>query len=103
MWCTPRSTWAKKTRNFWQLRLPRETRNHVPKFYAALKIGLNPEKYGFTVAQNAPAATETITVDFCVDFEVLAKRGRRALRVHLGCDCDTRLEVLKRAFEKAIG
>jgi membrane-bound lytic murein transglycosylase D len=62
-----------KTRNFWQLRLPRETRNHVPKFYAALKIGLDPEKYGFTVAQKAPPATETIGVDFCVDFEVLAK------------------------------
>jgi membrane-bound lytic murein transglycosylase D len=40
-----------KTRDFWELSeknmLPRETRNYVPKFLAALIIGENPEKFGF--------------------------------------------------------
>jgi membrane-bound lytic murein transglycosylase D len=60
------------TRNFWSLRLPRETRNHVPKFYAALIVGSEPEKYGFTVTPEMPYATEQIAVDFSVDLETLA-------------------------------
>ena len=39
------------TRDFWQLaktrRLPRETRNYIPKFLAARLIAKNPTKYGF--------------------------------------------------------
>lgn len=39
------------TRDFWHLvkknLLPRETRNYVPKFIAAVIIGTDPEKYGF--------------------------------------------------------
>jgi len=61
------------TRNFWNLRLPRETRNHVPKFYAALILGTNPEAYGFTVTPELPYATEVIEVDFSVDFETLGR------------------------------
>ena len=61
------------TRNFWNLRLPRETRNHVPKFYAAMLIAQNPEKYGFTVTPELPYATEIVEVDFSVDFETLGK------------------------------
>ncbi|SMF28523.1 LysM peptidoglycan-binding domain-containing protein [Pseudobacteriovorax antillogorgiicola] len=42
-----------KTRDFWQLArgnyLPDETMNYIPKFLAALTIGSNPEKYGFTI------------------------------------------------------
>ena len=40
-----------KSRNFWDIakarRIPRETRNYVPKFIAATMIGTNFEKYGF--------------------------------------------------------
>lgn len=39
-----------QTNDFWQiseLTLPRETRNYVPKFMAALIISKNPSKYGF--------------------------------------------------------
>lgn len=43
-----------KTRNFWDLArgkyLPAETMNYIPKFLAALTIGSDPEKYGFTIA-----------------------------------------------------
>jgi membrane-bound lytic murein transglycosylase D len=64
---------SQKTRDFWSLKLPRETRNHIPKFYAALILGSDPEAHGFTVAQAAHPATETIQVDFSVDFEVLGE------------------------------
>ncbi len=36
------------------------------------------------------------------DFDVLAKRGRRALRVHLGKDVGAGLEALQRAVERAL-
>jgi membrane-bound lytic murein transglycosylase D len=39
--------------DFWTVsrRLPRETRNYVPKFNAALIIAQNPEKYGFRITE----------------------------------------------------
>jgi membrane-bound lytic murein transglycosylase D len=41
-----------KSRDYWYLvekkLLPRETRNYVPKFFASVLIGSNPEKYGLT-------------------------------------------------------
>ena len=40
------------TRDFWELAdrgvLPKETMNYIPKFMAAVIIGRNPEKFGFT-------------------------------------------------------
>lgn len=62
-----------KTRDFWQLKLPRETRNHIPKFYAALRIGSDPRKYGFGETAVPQKPTDTIVVDFSVDFEVLGE------------------------------
>jgi hypothetical protein len=37
------------------------------------------------------------------DFQVLAERGRRALRVHLGKDVDAGLKALSRAINEALG
>ncbi len=62
-----------QTRSFWKLRLPRETRNHVPKFYAAVIIGTDPEQFGFAPTHEPPPASEPLTVDFCVDFDVLGE------------------------------
>ena len=62
-----------KTRDFWQLRLPRETRNHVPKFYAALILGSDPGRHGFQTVDERFPDWETVSVDFCVDFDVLAE------------------------------
>lgn len=61
------------TRDFWQLKLPRETRNHIPKFYAALILGTDPEKYGFTVNHSERRTSELVKVDYTVDFEVLGE------------------------------
>lgn len=47
-----RAIMSSKSRDFWvmamQRRLPKETRNYVPKFIAAAIIGSQPEKFGFT-------------------------------------------------------
>ncbi len=47
------------------------------------------EKYGFAVLRAAQAAG---------DYEVLERRGRRVLRVHLGADPDAALAQLARAL-----
>jgi membrane-bound lytic murein transglycosylase D len=61
------------THDFWKLRLPRETRNHVPKFYAAVILGSDPERYGFRRSASVPPETEVVQVDASVDFEVLGE------------------------------
>ena len=52
------------------------------------------QRYGFGIVKAAQARG---------DFEVLAERGRRALRVHLGADVAAGLRTLGRAIEQAIG
>jgi len=51
------------------------------------------ESYGFSVVKAVQARG---------DFEVLASRGRRVLRVHLGPDLGSGLETLKRAFDAVL-
>ena len=51
------------------------------------------QKYTFGVVKAAEARG---------DFEVLAERGRRVLRLHLGADIATGLATLKAAVEEAL-
>jgi transaldolase/glucose-6-phosphate isomerase len=51
------------------------------------------QRYGFSVVKAAQARG---------DFEVLAERGRRALRVHLGADVDGGLRALGNAIDQAL-
>jgi membrane-bound lytic murein transglycosylase D len=58
---------------FWDLpRLPRQTRNYVPTFIAAVHIAKNPEKYGFYIEPEDPVTYDTVTVTECVDLNVVA-------------------------------
>ncbi|MBN2366427.1 MAG: LysM peptidoglycan-binding domain-containing protein, partial [Calditrichaeota bacterium] len=58
---------------FWDLpRLPRQTRNYVPTFIAAVHIAKNPEKYGFYVEPEEAVVYDTVTVNECVDLNVVA-------------------------------
>ena len=62
--------------NYWVMHphLPRETRNYVPTFTAVALIMLNRPEYGFDhVPPGPPLAYETVTVDECVDLDVLAE------------------------------
>jgi transaldolase/glucose-6-phosphate isomerase len=60
----------------------------------AQELPVPGQRYGFGVVKAAQARG---------DFEVLAERGRRALRVHLGADVAAGLRTLGRAVEQAIG
>jgi membrane-bound lytic murein transglycosylase D len=59
---------------FWDLpKLPKQTRNYVPTYLAAVTIASDPEKYGFTdIIPEAPFAFDTVTVDQSIDLNVIA-------------------------------
>jgi len=61
------------TSDFWSLNLPRETREYVPQFMAAMEIASDPERYGFTVPENSPWSVDAITVRGPVDLKLLSK------------------------------
>jgi len=61
------------TTDYWDLQLPRETRNYVPKFFAALSIISRPEDYGFTNEASPPIAYEELTLPGPVRVEELAR------------------------------
>ncbi len=59
----------------------------------AADVAVPGQKYTFGVVKAAQARG---------DFQVLAERGRRALRVHLGKDVEAGLTTLRQAFAKAL-
>ena len=59
----------------------------------AADLAVPGQKYTFGVVKSAQARG---------DFQVLAERGRRALRVHLGKDVPAGLETLRRIIEQAL-
>ncbi len=63
------------TNDYWSMRrfLPRETRNYVPQYIAVSLMAMNPEAYGFKSVPRADSLSyEYVTVDDCVDLDVLA-------------------------------
>jgi len=59
----------------------------------AVELPVPGQKYTFGVVKAAQARG---------DFQVLAERGRRALRVHLGKDLRAGLATLQAAIQKAV-
>lgn len=63
-----------RTRDFWKLRrLPRQTRNYIPTYLAALIIAKNPEKFGFFVEKEPPLQVDTVHVSESLDLNVVAQ------------------------------
>ena len=63
------------TTDFWALRLPRETKDYVPKFMAAMEIASDPERYGFDVPENSPLKYDEVVVEGPVDLREIARVG----------------------------
>jgi transaldolase/glucose-6-phosphate isomerase len=59
----------------------------------SVELPVPGQKYTFGIVKAAQARG---------DFQVLAERGRRALRVHLGKDLKSGLAALEGAVEKAV-
>ncbi|MBN2069864.1 MAG: LysM peptidoglycan-binding domain-containing protein [Candidatus Krumholzibacteriota bacterium] len=70
---------SQKTRDYWQLRLPSQTKWFVPKFMAALAIGRNPENFGFDKPQSAPLEFDMITLDRSTDLRIIASAAGSTL------------------------
>jgi len=51
------------TRNFWQLDLPRQTEEYVPRFMAAVYIANDPKAHGFQPVYDPPIEHETLLVN----------------------------------------
>ncbi|MCP4583943.1 MAG: LysM peptidoglycan-binding domain-containing protein [candidate division Zixibacteria bacterium] len=63
-----------KTRDFWKLKLKKETRNYVPLFMAAVMIAKQPEKYGFSPVYEDPLEWKTVEVSKCMSFANIASK-----------------------------
>jgi len=86
------------TRDFWKLaqirRLPKETKNYIPKFLAARMIARDPAKYGFKDIQYMPPLEFTeIELGHSVDLKKLAQE--------MNIDYDE-LKDLNPSFKKGI-
>jgi membrane-bound lytic murein transglycosylase D len=64
-----------QTTDFWELRLPRETKDYVPKFLAAMEIASDPQRYGFEVPENSPLRYDQVLVEGAVDLKEVARVG----------------------------
>jgi len=62
--------------DFWSLSaaraLPRETRDHVPKIYAAIMIATDPEYYGFTVTPQPLYSYDESVMEHNTDLRLIA-------------------------------
>ncbi|HEX2896556.1 MAG TPA: LysM peptidoglycan-binding domain-containing protein, partial [candidate division Zixibacteria bacterium] len=62
------------TRDFWKLRLRRQTMDYVPLIMAATIIGKDPERYGFNVTDfEDEVVWDEVSVDRCLDLKTVAK------------------------------
>ncbi len=61
-----------KTDDYWALRLPRETRDYVPQFLAAMEIASDPEHYGFTLPPNSPFRFDEVLIKGPVDLKLVS-------------------------------
>ncbi len=59
--------------DYWTMRLPRETRNYVPKFIAAARIVAHPDSFGFGRIHAEPFRFERIELDDAYSLTQIAK------------------------------
>ena len=64
---------SQKTRDFWRMRLRKETENYVPLYLAALIIAKDPVRFGFHIEPEAPLQFDLVTVDKPIELKVVAR------------------------------
>lgn len=64
----------RKTKDFWSLRLHKQTMNYVPLFMAATIIAKQPEKYGFYPNYESPLDFDRVEVSKCISFKNISAR-----------------------------
>ncbi len=62
-----------RSRNFWSLRLPKETRLYVPAFMAMTIISREPERYGFTPPPESPIEAEMVSLQHPTELTLIAQ------------------------------
>ncbi len=66
-----------QSNDFWELKesgkIPRETRNYIPKFMAATIIAKNPEAYGFSVEYQPPFLYDEVEINKPTSFHTIAR------------------------------
>lgn len=79
--------------DFWSMEMPRETRNYIPSFMAAVIISKAPELFGFeNVEKDAPLTFDTVEVPYTslksaakcagIDFETLKAMNTELIKTH---------------------
>lgn len=61
--CVDRAIRRAGHNNYWQLPIPNETRNYVPRVFAAAILGKRPDVHGFQFSPWQPLAADTFTVE----------------------------------------
>ena len=69
-----------RTRDFWRLRLPKETRRFVPSFMAMTLIARDPERYGFSPPPDEPYDTEHLHVAEPTDIRRIAEAAGTSVK-----------------------
>jgi len=59
--------------SYWDLPLPNETRDYVPRIYAATILSRNPTAHGFNIVPWTPIATDTFTVEGGIQLSRIAE------------------------------
>jgi membrane-bound lytic murein transglycosylase D len=68
-----------RTRDFWKLRLPRETRGYVPAFMAMTIISREPERYGFSPPPEGAPEVEVVSLEHATELPLIARAAEITL------------------------
>ena len=66
--------------DYWELRLPRETRDYVPKFIAAARIAADPAAFGFEAVTVDTLRFDSVELDDTFSLDQVAKAGGYSVR-----------------------
>lgn len=69
-----------RTRDFWRLRLPKETRRFVPSFMAMTLIARDPKRYGFSPPPEEPYDTERLHIAEPTEIRLIAEAAGTSVR-----------------------